>query len=165
MGQRFVADAMLGRLARWLRILGYDTLYDAAWDDPHLVRLARAQDRVLLTRDTELARRRGVRVVLVEGETLEAQLDFLRRALHIRARLDMGRCPVCNGQLQAVEKKSVRERVPPYVYATQDAFRVCAGCGRIYWRGTHWERMREKVAGWKDGAGNEGDDAGAPPSG
>jgi len=149
MGLRFVADAMLGRLARWLRILGYDTLYNAAWDDPYLVRLARAEGRVLLTRDTGLARRRGVRVLLVEGEMLDEQIAHLRRVLGIAARAAYSRCPVCNGELRPVSKEIMRGRVPPYVFATQQVFRVCPDCGRAYWRGTHWERMREVLAGWE----------------
>ncbi|MHB1294264.1 MAG: Mut7-C RNAse domain-containing protein [Anaerolineae bacterium] len=145
---RLVADAMLGRLARWLRLLGYDTLYDARWDDPTLVRLARAEDRVLLTRDTELARRRGVRVTFVKSEVLQEQLAQLHRELGVRAREPFSRCPVCNAPLEQVPKDRAWGMVPPYVFMTQDAFQVCPVCGRFYWRGTHWDHMLAAIAQW-----------------
>ena len=139
----FIADAMLGRLARWLRILGYDTLYDVSLDDPQLVRIARAQDRILLTRDLGLARRRNVRLIVLESETLEGQLAHLRRELGISALAPFTRCPVCNERLEPVTTDRAWGQVPSYVFATQDAFRLCPNCNRFYWRGTHWDRMRE----------------------
>ena len=146
---RFVADVMLGRLAKWLRILGYDTLYQSGWKDLHLVRVARAQDRVLLTRDLALARRKGVRVLLLDGDNLDHQLAQLREVLGVTARKPFGRCPVCNEPLEPVEKDQARGQVPTYVFVTQSRFRVCPSCNRFYWRGTHWEHMRERVARWR----------------
>jgi len=145
---RFLADAMLGRLAKWLRILGYDTLYNPSWDDPYLVRVARAQERVVLTRDSELARRRGVRVLLLESERLEAQVQQLRSDLHLGAAAPFSRCPVCNALLEEISKDQAWGQVPPYVFVTQKEFRLCPACDRFYWRGSHWEHMLELVAGW-----------------
>lgn len=145
---RFLADAMLGRLAKWLRILGYDTLYDASWDDAHLVRLARAEDRVLLTRDLELARRKGVCVVWVASETLEAQLDQLHEELGVVSTAPWSRCPVCNSPLLNVPRDQAWGQVPPYVFVTQEEFRLCPHCNRFYWRGTHRERMEAVISRW-----------------
>lgn len=138
---RFLADIMLGRLATWLRLLGYDTLYLPDADDPELARVARAEDRILLTRDVELTRRRGLRFVLVESEKVEEQLGQLSRDLHLSARGAFSRCARCNIPLQEVEKERLRDKVPPYVFTTQDQFRRCPQCGRVYWRGTHWAHM------------------------
>jgi hypothetical protein len=147
--RRFVADAMLGRLAKWLRILGYDTLYDASWDDPYLVRIARAEDRLLLTRDVGLARRKGVCVYVVQSERLEEQLAQLHRDLFVGAAAPFSRCPVCNTPLEAVNKDQAWGQVPPYIFVTQEAFQLCPSCDRFYWRGSHWEHMVELVAGWE----------------
>jgi hypothetical protein len=141
---RFLADEMLGRLARWLRILGYDTAYLSA-DDHVLVRLARAEGRILVTRDTELARRRGLRAVLMESERVEEQVRQLLDDLGLTAGSSFSRCPVCNTPLEEVGKEAVADRVPPYVLRTQERFSRCLGCGRIYWRGTHWARMRKRI--------------------
>ena len=154
----FVVDGMLGTLAKWLRLLGYDTLFDPALDDHRLVRLARAGDRVLLTRDRELARRRGVRHLLIASESLEEQIRQVWAELGLEPFAQAGgarsetfahrrgrapRCPVCNEVLQAIDVEAARPRVPPYVAETQQAFCLCPACRRIYWRGTHWQHMQQ----------------------
>jgi len=146
---RFVADAMLGRLAKWLRILGYDTLYESDWDDLHLVRVARAQDRLVLTRNPKLARRKGVRVFLLDSDNLDHQMEQLRQILGLTGRKPFGRCPVCNEPLRPVDKEQARRRVPPYVFLKHNQFYFCPSCERFYWRGTHWEQMRERIERWE----------------
>jgi uncharacterized protein with PIN domain len=148
MDPRFVADAMLGRLARWLRILGYDTLYDPEWSDTRLARLARAEDRILLTRDLDLAKRRGLRAIVIADENLPAQLAQLHRELGIKAAAPLSRCPICNEPLEEIPQDRAWGQVPPYVFCTQQEFRLCPACNRFYWRGTHWERMRAAMARW-----------------
>ena len=148
---KFVADAMLGRLAKWLRILGHDTAYFPNLEDQELVRLARAEDRVLLTRDTELTRRRGLRSLLVESDRLEEQLGQLLRDLS----LDMdspARCARCNALLEAIDRAAAKGRVPPYVYRRHSEFTLCPACDRVYWRGTHWQRMRERIDQIREGS-------------
>lgn len=142
---KFIADTMLGRLAKWLRLLGYDTLYLPHVDDPTLARLARAQDRILLTRDVELTRRRGIKHLLIESEKVEEQVAQVLRAFKLSAREAFSRCAECNHRLESVSKEAVRGRVPPYVFSTQERFRRCAQCGRVYWRGTHWARMVAQI--------------------
>lgn len=143
---RFIADGMLGRLARWLRILGYDVIYSARLDDAELARMARIENRILLTRDTGLVKRKGVKFVLVKSddvyEQLRQLLDELQLSLDAAA---FSRCSECNTPLVDVHPESVASEIPPYVLATQTRFRRCPGCGRVYWRGTHWEKMRQKI--------------------
>ncbi len=143
---RFIADAMLGTLAKWLRILGYDTLFDPDLSDHQLVRLARAEDRVLLTRDRELARRRGICALLVGSEDLDAQIGQVLTDLHLEPDRSFSRCPVCNEPLAETDRETARSRVPAYVAQTHTRFKSCPTCQRIYWRGTHWQRMDDQLA-------------------
>jgi len=138
-------DGMLGRLAKWLRILGYDTAYFPDLDDHQLVRLARAEGRILLTGDRELTRRRGLTCLLVESDELEEQVQQVISDLKLETKQPFSRCPVCNTPLQDVEKPSVKDRVPPYVFQTQEHFSLCPQCDRIYWQGTHWAKMHEVI--------------------
>ena len=143
---KLLLDGMLGRLAKWLRLLGYDTAYFPDLDDNELVRLARAQGRILLTRDGELTRRRGLNSLFVESEELEEQIQQVISELNLETERPFSRCPVCNTPLQEVEKPSVKGRVPPYVFRTKEHFSLCPECDRIYWRGTHWDNMRQEMA-------------------
>ncbi len=142
---KFLVDSMLGRLAKWLRILGYDTLYFSSLDDNDLVRMARAEGRMVLTRDREMVRRRGIDSLLIESDDFREQLRQLLHDLNLNLDRSFSRCPVCNNPLQRVAKEAVRERVAPYVFRTQERFSLCPQCGKIYWRGTHWQRMRERL--------------------
>ncbi|MHB1133649.1 MAG: Mut7-C RNAse domain-containing protein [Chloroflexota bacterium] len=142
---RLVADAMLGRLARWLRALGYDTVYDQRLEDPALARMARAEGRLLLTRDRQLARRRALWAVLVENDDLSAQLVQVLPLLGPPPS-GFGRCVACNGCLEEVDHASAESRVPQYVWETQPDFALCRACGRLYWRGSHWHRIKHQLA-------------------
>lgn len=142
---KLLADCMLGRLARWLRLMGYDTAYENIASDPHLARRARAEGRVLLTRDRELAGRRGLRTLLIQSELLEEQVREVRDALGPPPDPALSRCSACNGALEAVTPDEIADRVPPYVLLTQSQFRLCPGCGRVYWPGTHLPAIRERV--------------------
>lgn len=142
---RFIADAMLGTLAKWLRILGYDTQFDTSLDDHQLVRLARAEGRVLLTRDQELARRRGIQVLLITSESLDAQIAQVLEELDLAPDRSFSRCPICNQPLIDIDPETARSRVPVYVAETHKTFRSCPTCQRVYWRGTHWQQMDEQL--------------------
>jgi hypothetical protein len=137
---------MLGTLARWLRILGYDTIFDPALDDHQLARLALAQDRVLLTRDRALAEKRGVRTLLIESEQLDDQIQQVLADLQLEPEQSFSRCPVCNALLESVDREAVQNRVPAYVARTHERFMHCPECGRVYWRGSHWQQMDEHLA-------------------
>lgn len=146
---RFIADCMLGKLAKWLRMLGYDTSYIPDADDDELVRIAVREDRMLLTRDRRLCHRRMVRsrCVFVDWGTTREQVRQVVRELSLAVDTEalFTRCAVCNGKIAPVSKPEVSGRVPPYVYQTQDEFGYCAGCGRIYWRGTHVQHVLEAL--------------------
>jgi len=142
---KFLADNMLGRLATWLRLLGYDTACLPEADDAELARVARAQDRVLLTRDVALTRRRGIRPLLIESDKVEEQLRQVFRAANLTARQSFSRCARCNAPLDQADKATVSGQVPPYVFLTQERFFRCPQCRRVYWRGTHWARMTAQL--------------------
>jgi uncharacterized protein with PIN domain len=147
MPPRFIADCNVGRLARWLRALGYDASYHAHIEDAALVREAAAEDRVLLTRDRDLLKRRviqsgNVRAILIRHDDVTQQLRQVFTELGLDAQHSHTRCIECNAELQAREAEMVAARVPPFVRRTQTRYSECPGCGRIYWAGTHWQRMR-----------------------
>jgi len=144
---RFLADAMLGRLATWLRLLGCDVLYFRDMPDGDLVERASREGRIILTRDLELVRRRGARAnhFLVRGNDYRDQLRQVveRYSIDPFARI-LTRCLRCNEELREIDRFQARDRVPPFVYATRREFKACAGCGRVYWRGTHrFEAIRQ----------------------
>jgi uncharacterized protein with PIN domain len=143
---KLLVDGMLGRLARWLRILGYDTTYDPQVDDNELVRRARAEGRWLLTRDHELAGRPGVHSLLIDSEHLATQIAQVRSRVGPTKAGPFSRCPVCNASLVEASTQEVRGRVPPFVLHSHSRFRRCPSCDRIYWPGSHWRRMRERLA-------------------
>lgn len=147
-----VADAMLGRLARWLRALGRDVRFDAAMDDDALARLARDEHRLLLTRDRRLCAARGRPdwCRLVAATRPDAQLRELTGTLDLfgpgwRDRL-FTRCMVCNATLRPVSHRAVARRLPPKVRADprvrSAGLRQCPDCGKLFWEGSHTRRMR-----------------------
>jgi hypothetical protein len=167
MRPRFIVDAMLGTLARWLRLMGYDALYERSGDDSRLAAKAARLRRVLVTRDRGLAARRGAgRVVLLRAEALRGQWVELARSLRLRPprASALTRCGDCNRRLEALPRPRARPLVPPYVYSTRRRFRRCPGCGRIFWRATHASgieaRLRELAAAGRTAA--RGADAAAP---
>lgn len=144
---QLLADGMLGSLAKWLRILGYDTAYDNAAPDPALARRARAEGRVLLTRDRELSRRSGLRTLLIHSETLEEQIREVRAALGPPPEPALTRCSVCNTTLTPLAREEAAERVPPYVLRTHETFHYCPTCDQVYWAGSHVRAMRRRIEG------------------
>lgn len=142
---RLLADCMLGRLTKWLRLLGYDTAYENDATDHELARRARAEGRILLTRDRELAARRGLETLLIQSEQLEEQVEEVREALGPPPDPSLARCSVCNGKLEDVSPGDVADRVPPYVLGAHSNFRRCAECGRVYWSGSHVDAMDEEL--------------------
>lgn len=141
---RFVADAHLGGLARLLRLVGFDTVYDNAIHDDDVERLCVEEQRIVLTRDRELLKRRTI--------THGCYVRSLRPELQLReifARLDLAGlarpfslCLACNVPLQPVEKAKVQAQLPPTVRAHYERFSCCNACGRVFWEGSHWQRLR-----------------------
>ena len=145
---RFVADTHLGKLARHLRMAGFDTLYGNDWDDERLIATARAERRTILTRDKGLLRRRDVdRGYFVRGQDSEGQLAEVVRALQLEGLVaPFTRCRECNTPLVEVSREEALEQVPEKVRALYERFRRCPTCARVYWEGSHYERMKGVVA-------------------
>ena len=137
---KLLVDAMLGSLARRLRWLGYDAIYRNHLPDDEMIRLAAQEGRLLVTRDRALARRRGVRALLVEATDVAAQVQEVTAALG--PSLHPPRCTVCNGELIPIPMEEAAPHVPEYVARTQTEFVRCQGCGRIYWPGSHWPGLQ-----------------------
>ncbi len=145
MAEVFVADAMLGRLAKWMRFLGCDVLYFRDIDDRDLVRIARSQCRVLLTRDRRLPVDFKVRYLLVNSERLDEQLMEVLSEFPPPGGASR-RCMRCNIPLEPVDKQGVKDFVPEYIYMHHDLFMRCPGCNRIYWEGSHIKTIVRKIA-------------------
>jgi len=141
---RFVADVHLGTLARWLRLVGFDTVYKQACDDERLAGISAREHRILLTRDVGLLKRSAVtRGHWVRATDPLQQLEEVVRAFSLQRDLKpFTRCTVCNGVLHLVGRTTIADGVPPRVYARFRRFMQCAECSRIYWRGTHYERLK-----------------------
>jgi hypothetical protein len=145
----FCADAMLGRLARWLRVLGYDTWYEPDVEDAALVERALGGDRWLLTRDRGLPERfRIERVLVLEPDSPLEQLRLVagRFGLRVGDRL-FARCTRCNEPVEEVAAEAVADRLPPRVPRPGQRFTRCPSCGRVYWEGSHTRRMRATLLG------------------
>jgi uncharacterized protein len=150
---RFAVDTMLGRLARWLRILGHDVAYGPHLHGPRLVACAREEDRMILTRDTRLVRLRHLPpYVFVTSDHFREQLRQVAAAVPLARDAAFSRCLDCNRELVALDRGAARARVPPYVFATQSQFWTCSGCGRAYWPATHHAHVRHELAALDLGA-------------
>ena len=139
---RFIADCHLGRLAKYLRFMGYDTLYFPHIEDNELLRRAEKEKRIVLTRDVALARRKDAPVFFLTPAGLAAQLQMLAQAVGVRILGDdLRRCLVCNAPLEPVGKAALDESIPEAVKSHFDFFQQCPECGRIYWHGDHYRSM------------------------
>ncbi len=144
---KFLADDMLGRLAKWLRILGYDTLYYNYIPDDELLSIAQSEERLILTRDTRLIKRRLARnYLLIQDDYWLNQLKQVVGELGLDTHAGLlSRCSLCNRLLAVVEKSKIKARIPPYVYQTQSRFKQCPLCSHIYWPATHVENIIKQI--------------------
>jgi hypothetical protein len=144
---QFIADAMLGKLTKWLRVMGMDVMYDANASDAEMLQSAERGARILLTRDRRLIRRRRpVQRLYIDSDYYHEQVRQVVQTFHLADRIQMfSRCIRCNTPLRAIAKQAVAGKVPPYVYTTQTAFKHCAACNRLYWGGTHRDNMRQQL--------------------
>jgi len=146
-GLRFAADRMLGRLARWLRILGYDVAYGPDLRGRTLVACAREHGRLLLTRDTRLLRQRDLPPHLfIESDHFREQLRQVAAAVPLGGPRLFSRCLDCNVVLDDAPRERVAERVPPFVWETAERFLACRRCRRVYWPATHRSHMLRELA-------------------
>ena len=148
---KFIVDNNVGKLAKWLRIMGYDTLFFNGSNDSGLVATALNEERVILTRDTQIMRRRVVtsgrlKVVLIKSEEPERQMRQVMKALNLDCQFGLFTiCLECNQPLVERSKQQVQDLVPPYVFQTQSQYMECPTCHRIYWKGTHWRAMTRRL--------------------
>jgi len=139
---KFVADIMLGRLARWMRLLGFDVLYPDTSDDKELLKFA--GERIILTRDKDLGKKKNV--LLIKSVNVNEQLNQVINELNLKISRPLSRCSVCNQILAEVEKSSVKALVPERIYNNHDTFWRCPDCNRIYWKGSHYDKIMDTVS-------------------
>lgn len=154
---RIIVDSMLGKLCRWLRLYGYDTLYAKELgrdDDDYIIQKAVLEHRLIITRDENLCReaeRSGVPSICLRANTIQSQLVELGSFLHLpELKPENARCPLCNGRINTVTREKVGDNVPPKVLAHHKQFWQCVKCGQTYWRGSHWDnimRIAQKLVG------------------
>jgi len=150
---RFLADEMLGRLAKWLRLVGYDTKYVRGIPDSELLEVAVSEKRVILTRDTLLVRQKRCRdYIFIRDDHWRNQLREVFAAAKLDCESALTICAVCNEPLVPVDRNSVKSIMPPYVYESQQKFARCPGCSRVYWAATHAEKILGELAGLAEGA-------------
>lgn len=143
---QFIADNMLGKLAKWLRFLGYDVLYPRTIDDNELIELSKSQERYILTRDRELSKRKGLKVLFIPSDQVDIQLKQVIEEFNLKYdSLAFNRCPECNHLLDKIDKSLVVDKVPVGVFERQDKFWVCGNCNRYYWQGSHYEKIKQKL--------------------
>jgi len=144
---KFIADGMLGKTGRWLRLMGYDTLYFNTDKKAELLRIARKEGRIILTRDRKLALSNPDYVVLIESEGTYNQIKEIIIKLSLKPRQDnfSKMCSICNTLLEVKEKEEIKEFVPEYVYLTKDIFSQCPQCKRVYWEGDHCKEIKNTL--------------------
>ncbi|MEW6222704.1 MAG: Mut7-C RNAse domain-containing protein [Candidatus Hadarchaeota archaeon] len=151
---KFITDGMLGKLARWLRLASHDVIAArelSDQDDRALLDLAKREGRAILTSDVELDRRAkkfGVQSFLLKGNDVVVQLTELSKLSRqrIEVNLEKSRCPLCNGVLNEVAPSQVEGSVPGKVAKANNRFWVCSGCGKVFWRGSHWKNILKTLS-------------------
>jgi len=144
---KFITDGMLGKLTRWLRMLGHDVKYSPSLNDEQLIEIAKKERRILLTRDLELYRKaavQGINTFFVESTTEAKKLADLAKRFNIKLEFDVtvSRCPKCNTRIKVVPKERIVGRVPERTASYYNEFWECPGCEQIYWQGAHWGRIQ-----------------------
>jgi uncharacterized protein with PIN domain len=140
---KFAVDCMLGKLAKWLKILGFDTLFFSRIEDDKLLRVAEQDERVLLTRDTGLYQRAShIQALFIESEDWRKQMDQVLDTFELRKKTrPYSRCIECNQTLKKISKDKAKNLVTPFIYETAEGFALCPLCSRIFWKGTHQQDM------------------------
>lgn len=145
--EKFILTKELGRLAKWLRIFGYDSKFYRQDNFSALVITALREERAILTRNSRISRFPGPRVIRITSDFVAEQIKQLLRQLKVKPKSkDMfTRCIICNVELEETAKAQVKNKVPAYVYKTQKEFVICPHCKRVYWQGTHWGNVRRYI--------------------
>jgi len=147
---KFLADGMLGKLARWIRMLGHDVMYSVVFNDFEILELAKKEERVLLTKDLELYKRaigRDIGAYYVEGKMESERLAEIAKRYNLPLVVDMDKshCPICNSKLEAVPKDQLKDELETNTYTYYYKFWRCPNCGQIYWQGAHWKQITQTL--------------------
>ena len=145
---RFLIDGMLGSLARWLRICGYDVDYNVDKEDQELIEIALKGKHILLTRDKALfqrAKKKEINVCYVTGKTITNRLRQVSSELGINLTPSITRCPKCNGSLKPTDKNNIKTQIPPKTFKTFHEFWLCTICNSVYWKGGHWDNIQNTL--------------------
>lgn len=154
---KFIADSNVGKLARWLRMIGYDTLLFKEKDDKRMIQIALKEGRVILTKDTQIMKRRLItnsklKAIFIKHDDPKAQLQQTVKALNLDYHFKpFSLCLECNQALMPRSKDEVQSLVPSYVFKTQKQYTECPSCHRIYWQGTHWQAMVKELENLANG--------------
>ena len=146
---KFLCDQMLGTLAKWLRIYGFDTFFaHNKIDDAKLLEIAKKENRILITRDKELiqvARRENLKTIKVETTDVDEQIKSVLNNVEIEKTQVLTRCLLCNTLIEEIKKNDIKDKVAERVFENNDKFWFCKKCDKIYWKGTHYDKMIEKI--------------------
>jgi len=145
---KFIVDCMLGKLAKWLKILGFDVLYFSKIGDDELIQMARKEGRILLTRDNGLVEKsKNFTSIFIQSENWTSQVRQVLNAFHLQDQINPhSRCLQCNQKLKPLSREKAKNLVTPFVYQKSDSFALCPDCGRVFWKGTHMSNMEKKIA-------------------
>jgi uncharacterized protein with PIN domain len=152
MERKFIVDFMLGRLCRWLRLIGEDAEYYAGSDKGGIIYRSLKDRRIILTRDTHLSSRKALRTTIIQSDNFRDQLKQVisEYDIHIEEKKIYTRCTLCNNPLEGINKEKIKGKVPDYVYETRDDFALCNKCKKLYWKGTHRELMKDVLEELKE---------------
>ena len=149
MSNKFLCDQMLGNLARWLRFLGFDTIYvKNNIKDIDLLEMAYKENRIILTRDKELilrSKKRKLRNIYINNISLDEQLSIILKDIKTNKKTILSRCSICNTLLDKIKKKKVKNRVPNNIFNNMDEYQFCRYCNKIYWMGSHYDKIINKI--------------------
>ena len=154
---KFIVDINVGKLAKWLRMMGYDTLLFDGDDDWRMIIIALEEGRVVITKDTQIVKRGVItsgrlKAILITSDKSEQQIQQVVESLNLDYQYrPFTLCLECNQPLVERSKEEVEDRVPPYIFQTQNEYVECPACHRIYWKGTHWQAMTKKLAKFAKG--------------
>jgi len=153
---KFIVDINVGRLAKWLRMMGYDTLLFDGDDDSRMIVNALREGRIVITKDTQVVKRGVItsgklKAVLITSDDPELQMQKVMETLGLDSHFKpFTICLECNHPLLERDRQEVEDRVPPHVLQTQSEYAECPACHRVYWKGTHWQAMTKKLQGFKE---------------
>ena len=144
---KFLVDFMCGRLAKWLRILGYDTEFFKEHSRSKILMQSLQQQRIILTRDTKLSSKKAYKILLIKSDKIRQQIKQVLKELNLK--IDKEKfftiCSICNKKVLPADKESIKSFVPAYIYETQNEFYQCPQCKRIYWQGSHLELFNKEI--------------------